>query len=198
MESQKGPQRGLREKANDLLARLSPSERESLLIKCWMSHDARWFMAVAGEYGIHVANRLNQIAAREVGKVEARRIVRALRLPPVRTLDDYLLAQEVFIALVGPDLLDYEVTKIGENGCEVHVRRCFAYENAARAGIIDSYECGIFARVTGYPEALGLEYAMTPPLGKCLKHQGEECVYHFAFTRAGQRVSRGRDRDHGL
>lgn len=84
MGSQEGPQARLREKANDLLARLSPSERESLLIKCWMSHDARWFMAVAGEYGVHVASRLNQIAAREVGKVEARRLIRALRLPPVK------------------------------------------------------------------------------------------------------------------
>jgi hypothetical protein len=198
MGSQEGPQRGLKERANDLVARLSPSERESLLIKCWMSHDARWFMAVAGEYGIQVANRLNQIAAREVGKAEARRLVRALRLPSVKTLDDYLLAQEAFIALVGPDLLDYEVTKIGENGCEVRVRRCFANENAVRAGIIDSYECGIFARVTGYPEALGLKYEMTPPLGKCLKFQGQECIYRFAFTLAGQRLSGGRNSDHGL
>ena len=80
----------LRQKANDILGRLSPSERETLLIKCWMSHDARWFMAVVGEYGLQVANRLNRIAAHEVGKVEAQRIARALQLPPVKTLDDYL------------------------------------------------------------------------------------------------------------
>src|SRR4030065_1745111 len=89
----------LRQQAGEILRRLSPSGREALLIKCWMSHDARWFMAVAREYGMPVANRLNQIAAHEVGKVEAQRIARALRLPPVATLDDYLLAQEVFIAL---------------------------------------------------------------------------------------------------
>src|SRR3990170_4611753 len=97
----------LRQKAQDILGRLSPTEREALLIKNWMSHDARWFMAVAREYGMEVANRLNQTAAHEVGKAEAQRIVRALGLPPPTTLDDYLLAQEVFISLLGPDLLDY-------------------------------------------------------------------------------------------
>src|SRR3990172_4003650 len=169
-------QPALREKANDLLRALSPSEREALLIRCWMSHAARWFMAVAKEYGMQVANRLNQIAAHEIGTVKARRIARALRLPPVTTLDDYLLAQEFFISLLGPDLLDYRVTKVDDRAYQVHVRR-FAHENAARAGIPDDYECGIFARVTGWLDALGLNYELRPSLGRCLKAQGRECVY---------------------
>src|SRR3972149_4618032 len=111
MSDQQDLQPALRQKASDILRALSPSEREALLIKCWMSHDARWFMAVAKECGMQVANRLNQIAAHEIGTVEARRIARALRLPPVTTLDDCLLAQELFINLLGPDLLDYRVIK---------------------------------------------------------------------------------------
>lgn len=166
-----------RRKANDLLGRLSPSEREALLIKCWMSHDARWFMAVAQEYGMEVTNRLNQIAAREVGKVEAYRIVRALQLPPMSTVEDYLLTQEVFIGLVGPELLDYRVAKVGDSTCEVRVQRCFANENATRAGVADHLECGIFARVSGWLDAIGPRYEITPPLGKCLKAAGRECVY---------------------
>ena len=184
MSGQEVLQSRLREEANGLLRRLSSAEREALLIKCWMSHDARWFMAVAGEYGMEVANRLNQIAAHEVGKVEARRIVRALQLPPVRSVDDYLLAQELFIGLLGPELLDYDVTKTGDNECQVHVRRCFANENVVRAGVADHVECGIFARVSGWVDALGLTWGMTPPLGKCLKVQGQECVYRLAFTSA--------------
>ena len=177
MSDQEDLQPTLRQKANDILRRLSSSEHEALLIKCWMSHDARWFMAVAKEYGIQVANRLNQIAAHEIGKVEAHRIVRALPLPPVTTLEDYLLAQEVFIGLLGPDLLDYRVTKVSDNAYQMHVRRCFAHENAVRAGIAEHYECGIFARVTGWLDAFGLEYEMSPSLGKCLKAQGRECIY---------------------
>src|SRR3990172_9284507 len=186
-------QPALREKANDLLRALSPSEREALLIRCWMSHAARWFMAVAKEYGMQVANRLNQIAAHEIGTFKARRIARALRLPPVTTLDDYLLAQELFISLLGPDLLDYRVTKVDNRAYQVHVRRCFAHENAVRAGITDDFECGIFARVTGWLDALGLNYELSPPLGRCLRAKGQECIYTVTL---GQRE--GADRDHGI
>jgi hypothetical protein len=116
----------LRQKANSLLRRLSGSQREMLLIKCWMSHDARWFMAVAQQYGVWATNHINQIAAHEVGKVEARRVVRALQLPPITTLDDFLVAQEVFIGLLGPDLLEYGVNKVNDTSYQVNIRRCFA------------------------------------------------------------------------
>lgn len=177
MTSQADLRPALREKANGLLRALSPSEREALLIKCWMSHDARWFMAVAKECGMQVTNRLNQIAAREIGRVEAQRIARALQLPQVTTLDDYLLAQELFISLLGPDLLGYRVIKVDDRAYQVHVRRCFAHENAVRAGIADDFECGVLARVTGWLDALGLNYELSPPLGRCLRAQGQECIY---------------------
>jgi len=177
MTGQQDLQPQLRRAANHVLQRLLPSQRESLLIKCWMSHDARWFMAVAREYGMQVTNRLNQVAAHEIGKVEAQRIGRALQLLPVTTLDEYLLAQEVFISLLGPDLLDYAVTKVRDNAYRTHVRRCFAYENAIHVGIADHFECGIFARVTGWLDALGLACEISPALGKCLKAQGQECTH---------------------
>ena len=171
----------LRQKANDLLRQLAPSEREILLIKCWMSHDARWFMAVAKEFGLQAANRVNQTAAHEAGKVEAGRIIRALRLPPATTLDECLQAQEIFIGLLGPDLLDYRVSKVSDTAYETCVRRCFAHDNAERAGIADKLECGVFARVTGWIEALGVAYQINPSLGKCLKAQGRECIYTISL-----------------
>jgi hypothetical protein len=182
MSSQENLQPELRQKANEILRGLSASEREALLIKCWMSHDARWYMAVAREYGMQVVNRLNRIAAHEIGKVEVRRVVRALQLPPVMVVDDYLLTQEVLLGLFGPDLIDYHVIKVGGAAYQVDVQRCFAHENALRAGIAEHFECGVFARVTGWLEALGLGYEMTPSLGKCLKVDGGECVYSFSFT----------------
>ncbi len=172
----------LRQKADAVLRRLLPSEREALLVKCWMSHDARWFMAVAREYGMAVANRLNRVAAHELGKAEARRIAGAVHLPPVATLDDYLLAQEVFIRLLGPDLLDYEVVRTSDQACRVRVRRCFAYDNAVRAGIDGQLECGVFARVGGWLDGLGLSYEMGPPPGPCLKAQGRECAYAITLA----------------
>lgn len=181
MDNRENLQPKLRQQANELLRRLSPAEREALIIKCWMSHDARWFMAVAREYGMEAANRVNQAAAREIGNVEAPRVLRALQLPPVETIDDCLLAQEIVIGLFGPELLGYEVIKVGDNTYQVHVKRCFAEENATRAGVAEQYECGIFARCSGWLEALGIEYEMTPPLGKCVKAQGQECIRTFTF-----------------
>jgi len=171
----------LRQEADAILRRLAPPEREGLLIKCWMSHDARWFVAVAREHGMRIANQLNRIAAHEVGKVEAQRIIQALGLPLMTTLEDYLLAQEIFIGFLGPDLLDYDVRKVSDYAYQTHVRRCFAHENAVRAGIAEHFECGVFARVTGWVEALGLVYEMTPSLGTCLKAQGQECLYTIAL-----------------
>ncbi len=174
----------LRQQAAGLLGRLAPSDREALLIKNWMSHDARWFMAVAAEFGLPVTNRLNQRAAHELGKVEARRIVRALGLPPVATLDDYLLVQEVFIGLLGPDLLDYRVAKAGDNAFRIHVARCFAHDNAARAGVAGGLACGIFARLTGWLEALGFAHDIQPCLDACLMARGEECVHTVVFRKS--------------
>jgi hypothetical protein len=183
----------LRKRANEVLSGLVPSEREALLIKCWMSHDARWFMAVAREFGMDTANRLNRIAANEVGKVEARRIVRLLGLPKARTVDDWLLTQEILLNLLGPDLTEYQLTKVGSDALQVRVQRCFANENAMRAGIIDHYQCGIFARITGWLDAQGLAYETSPPLGKCLKAAGDECLYRITLRFDGA----SRDQDNG-
>lgn len=169
----------LRQKAKEVLSRLSPEERERLIIKCWMSHDARWFMAVAQEFGIEAANRLNRVAAHEEGKAEARRLLRALGLPPVATAENYLPVQEIFIDLLGPDLFDYQVIEIGDGAFELRIQRCFAHENVTRAGVADVYECGIPARMTGWLDALGVKYEMTPAPGKCPKAQGRACVYRF-------------------
>lgn len=182
---------GFKQRAEEVLGTLSGAEREALLIKCWMSHDARWFMAAASEYGMDVANRLNQIAAREVGKAEARRATRALQLPPVTSLNDYMLAQEVLIGLLGPHLLDYEVVKLDDHALQVRVRRCFANENAVRAGIAAQLECGVWARVTGWLEALDLDYELSPALGKCLIAQGRECAYSVSLKLNEELVSPG-------
>ncbi len=173
----------LRPKAAKALAALSSEEREALLIKCWMAHDARWFAAIAMTCGMEAANRANKLAVHEEGKVEARRIARALGLPPVRTLDDFLLVQETIISLLGPDLLEYEIVPSDGDGFEIRIQRCFAFDNVTKAGVAPQYECGILPRLTGWLEALGVEYEMDPPLGKCLMAEGRECVYRFRLTR---------------
>jgi len=172
MDNPRDVRSALRQEADDILARLSAAEREKLLVKCWLSHDARWFMAVATESGLEVANRLNRIAAHEVGKAEARRIAGALALPPVTGIDGYLLAQEVLIGLLGRDLLDFDVSRVGDDAFQARVGRCFAYGNASRAGVTDGFGCGIFSRITGWLDALGLAHELSPSTEECLQARG--------------------------
>jgi hypothetical protein len=170
-------------RADELLRRLGQAERESLLIKNWMSHDARWFMAAAREHGLESANRLNCIAAHELGKVEAQRIARALQLQSIATRDEFLLVQEIFIRLLGPDLLDYRVYAVDDTAYRIEIQRCFAFDNAGRAGIANQYHCGILARVTGWLEAFNLKYAIMPLPAKCLKAQNQECGYTITLKK---------------
>ena len=183
-------QSSVRRQARHILSRLPPGERESLIIKCWMSHDARWFMAVATAFGLDAAIRLNRVAVCEEGRAEARRLVRRLQLPPVQTVADYLLVQEVMIGLLGPDLLDYTLTQSGEDGFELRIQRCFAFDNVSRAGIAQQYECGILPRLMGWLDELGVDYELSPEPVKCLKAQDRECAYAFRFKAGGDTGAR--------
>jgi len=55
MEQERNLQPELRRQGEEAVRALPPEEREALLVKCWMSHDARWFMAVAQAYGLEAA-----------------------------------------------------------------------------------------------------------------------------------------------
>ena len=153
------------------------TEREQLLLKCWMSHDARWFNAVAREFGMEAANRVNQAAVRDAGRIEAQRVGRALGAPPPKDAAGCLRAQETLIGLLGPDLLDYDAEVNGADSYRIRVKRCFAHENVEKAGIASQYDCGIFARIEGWLEGIGFDHQVDPPLKGCLKAQGKECVH---------------------
>ncbi len=146
-----------------------------------MSHDARWFMAVAEHFGIGHANRLNQKVARDLGRVEMKRFMKALNLSPSRNMDEYLGLIEGAMSLYGSDLADYEIKIFDHQSYEMHLKRCFAHENIVKAGIKDQYECGIPARLQGWIDAQGLEHELTPPLAKCMKVLGKECRYKITL-----------------
>ncbi len=156
---------------------LSFDTEKDLLIKGWMSHDARWFMAVAKHFGIDEANRLNQLVCRELGQVEMKRYMKTLGLSPAKDLEAFLALSKAALALYGSGLAEYEIKTLDHQSYEMRLKRCFAYENIVRAGIKDQYECGILARVQGWIDAQGLKHELDPPLGKCMMVSGRECSY---------------------
>ncbi len=118
-------QPGLRGKAQRILSGIAQDKRESLIVKNWMSHDARWFNAVLEEYGMEATNRINQAAAHELGKVEAQRLLRLSRQGPLDNMGVFLLFQELVIGLFGPQLLEYKVIATGEDAYRIEIERCF-------------------------------------------------------------------------
>jgi hypothetical protein len=160
-----------------MLSNLSFDSQKDLLIKGWMSHDTRWYMAVAEHFGIEAANRLNQMVARELGRVEMKRFMKALNLSPSRNMEEYLNLKKATLSMFGRDLVDYEIKILDHQSYEMHLKRCFAHEKIVKAGIKDQYECGIFSRLQGWIDAQGLEHELTPALGKCMKVLSKECCY---------------------
>ena len=88
---------------------LSFEMEKDLLVKGWMSHDARWFMAVAEHFGIESANRLNQIVARELGRVEMKRLMKVLTLSPPKNMEEYLSLKKADFHFMDRDLIEYEI-----------------------------------------------------------------------------------------
>ena len=164
-----------------MLSNLSFDSQKDLFIKGWMSHDARWYMAVAEHFGIGAANRLNQMVARELGRVEMKRFMKALDLPPSGNMEEYLNLKKAALSMFGRDLVDYEIKILDHQSYEMHLKRCFAHENIVKAGIKDQYECGIFSRFQGWIDAQGLEHELTPPLGRCMRVSGKECCYKITL-----------------
>ena len=175
----------LRGEARTILQRLSAEQRDALVIKSWMAHDARWFRAVAQLFGMHEANAANKLAVKEAGRAEARRVLGVLDIQTVASLDDYLVVQEVLADLFTDGLVDYDIVRVDESTFRFDVRQCFAYEQTERAGVASAYECGIFARVIGWLEGAGLDWQISPALGLCLKAQGKECSYSFTVKEGG-------------
>lgn len=116
---------------------LSFEREKSLLIKGWMSHDARWFMAVTQHFGIDATNRLNQSVCREIGRVEMKRYIKTLALSPPKDMGEYLNLTKAAMSIYGHGLAEYEIKTVDHQSVEIHLKRCFAYENIVRAGIKD-------------------------------------------------------------
>lgn len=161
----------------DTLKELSFSKQKELLIKGWMSHDARWFMAVAERLGVEETNRLNQKVCRELGKVEMKRFMKALGISSPKNIPEHIGINDAAISLYGPDLIEYEIKVLNHRSYEMHIKRCFAHENVVQAGIEDQYQCGILARVQGWIDTQGLKHELTPALGKCMMVLGKDCCY---------------------
>ncbi|MFQ5968824.1 MAG: hypothetical protein ACE5MI_14665, partial [Acidimicrobiia bacterium] len=158
---------------------LSPTQRENLLRRSWMANDGFWFYQTFANYGPDVANKLNVAVVREFGRLEMRRLLRALGISEITSAAQYRRLFQVAVKLYVGDLFDYEESFEGTTH-HIRVKSCFAYTGVNRAGVAKVYHCGPFERVLGWFEAMKLPMKLDPDVGLCQKAHSGGCAYSLS------------------
>ena len=161
---------------------IDKEEMKELLVKCWMTHDGLWFYHSLQECGIEKTNRINQAAARAIGAVEAKRIMRAFGMEKIETFEELREFIDHGFDLVRGDFMELVFDCTTENALHVNTKRCFAFEGISKMGAIEGYDCGIFARVSGWFDGMGIDFEISPPLQGCLMHAEGKCFRDFRFS----------------
>jgi hypothetical protein len=158
-----------------------PEELHELVLKCWMTHDGMWFMHCLKELGIETTNRLNKAAGRSLAGIEIKRIRESFDLGAIDSFEKLkALIRAALSSLVG-DFMDFAWTFPRENVLLVEAGRCFALEGMKRLGVAEQYECGIFSRVEGWFEALGLNFEVNPKIPGCVMLKQGQCRREYTF-----------------
>jgi hypothetical protein len=161
---------------------LQSSELKEILIKNWMTHDAMWFYHCLQECGIEKTNRVNRAAARAVAMIEIKRIQKALGVDKVETFQDFRLLSDATWGIVKAEFMRLSYSYPTQNTLRVDFENCFAYEGMKQLGAIEQYQCGIFERICGWYEGLGIEYSVSPQVDGCMMHTDDRCFREITFT----------------
>ncbi len=160
---------------------LDREQLRSILIKNWMTHDALWYGEVASKFGMSEASPMNLRVCRTLGRIECGRLMKMVGTSPPRDFREFQelfdLGKQVFF----PDFMDLEILYPGGDSQVFHVLDCFAHTGMKKAGLLADYDCGIFERIEGWFDAMGVRYKRSPVTGRCLKFKGEECIITVNF-----------------
>ena len=160
---------------------LDASAREALLRRTWYWHDARWFAAVATEFGMDAANRINRAIVRALGQMEMRRLMKARAVDRVDgiggALNLFAAGRDLFVPA---SLIESSVSPAGDRAYDVTISRCFVHDNIVRAGIAEAYQCAVFDRIAGWHDTWGLPLVEEPSAGACAMAAGRPCRQRFA------------------
>ncbi len=160
---------------------ISPEQLRDFLIKNWMTHDAIWYGEVAKKFGMAEASPMNLRVCRQLGRIEFGRLMKTLGASPPTHMGEYQELFEFGRQTFVPDFMDFQIEYPGSDSQMFRVLDCFAHRGMEKAGLLADYECGIFERIEGWLDAMGLKYERTPDLSRCLKFKGKECTITVTF-----------------
>jgi hypothetical protein len=161
---------------------LKKNELKEILIKNWMTHEAMWFYHCLQEFGIEKTNRINKAAARAMGTIEIRRIQKAVNLEKVETFEDFKSLIEAAWDIAKADFMKASFSLPAKNVLRGDFERCFGYEGVKRIGAIEEYQCGIFERIYGWFDGMGIKYSVSPQVKGCMMHTDGKYFREFTFN----------------
>ncbi|MFX1507115.1 MAG: hypothetical protein ACFFDC_13630 [Promethearchaeota archaeon] len=166
----------------DLLKSLTETQKIDILRKNWFSHDARWQYATFLELGVEKGNELNYKVSNQIGKVIMHRLMNALNMDSIRTIEEFQAILEAAMDLYYPSpQFVYHFKRRNDISLLGIMEFCSIYENVQKAGISDQYKCACFAMHSGWFEALGIE--VLEELKKSLKDGDGLCEFHLTIKK---------------
>ena len=161
---------------------LNKSELKEILIKNWMTHDAMWFYHCLQECGIEKTNKINKAAVRAMGTIEIKRIQKAVGMAKVETFEDFKLLSDAAWSIARGNFMKFSYGYPAENVLHGGFESCFAYEGIKQIDAIDKYQCGIFERIYGWFDGMGIKYSVSPQVEGCMMHTDGRCFRDITFS----------------
>jgi len=163
--------------------KLNKKELKEILNKCWMTHDAMWFLNCVQECGIEKTNKINLAAMRAMAMIEIKRVQKALGIEKVETFEELKELLEGAVGLFKGDFIKMTYDFPSENllRWDWAGPECFAYDGIKSMGVIDRYQCGIIYRIECWLDSLEVKYSVTPQMKGCLMHTDGNCSGEFRF-----------------
>ena len=130
-----------------------------------------------------------------MSRIEARRLLRTLELESVTNMAELRCFLDGATRLIRCDFMGFEPSYPTPNSYRWDMPRCFAYDGVRRLGAIDAYDCGIFTRLEGWLQELGVTYTVAPKITGCMMHRHGHChrEYLFRFPKDSSAVRRAKD-----
>jgi hypothetical protein len=161
--------------------KLDREKLRNILLANWMTHDALWYGELASRFGMAEASPMNLRVCRKLGRIEFGRLMKTAGVTQPRDMSEYGEIFELGKQVFFPDFMSVEILYPEKDTQVFQVIDCFAHRGMEKTGLISEYECGIFERIEGWFDSMGLEYTRTPDLSRCLKFKGEDCTVTVKF-----------------
>jgi len=161
---------------------IEKNKLKDLICRVWMRHDALWFSYCLQEGGIEMANRLNQAAVRAFAAYEGKQLTRELGLNArPQDFNEFKILLKHMFGTMAASFMVVNIEFQEGNKVKISWDRCFAFDGVSQLGVIEGYDCGIFARIESWFDAWQLSWEVTPKIAGCMLHQQGYCFREYSF-----------------